>query len=68
MKMDCRRLESAHLRFAALKVCSKYGAVRSLSANTVHADIQQTLAKITPMFFTVFRSTYAGTYMYDSIT
>lgn len=58
MKMDRRRLEAAHLRFAVLKVGLQY----ELGGLNVHPDNHITLADITPRFYSLFRNMYASKY------
>ena len=60
--MDCRRLESAHMRFAVLTVCTKYNALAqgNIGLLPIYPDIHETLAEITPTYFAWFRSEFSG--------
>ena len=61
LALDRRRLEAAHLRYAVLKVVSYYP--KELGTTTIYPDFKITLEFITPLFFSIFRSHYAGEYI-----
>ena len=51
---------AAHLRYAVLRVASMYPEGFSTCDVVIDADINTTLDAITPKFFPLFRSHYAG--------
>ena len=64
VRMDRRRLESAHLRYAVLKMNSVFG----LRAVPIDSDIQVTLNKNTQQIFSAFRSRYASKALFTILT
>ena len=66
IKLDRRRFEEAHLRFAVLRVKSSYPD--EFSHNTVLPNIQETLKEITPKYFQLFRHLYGSMYKCISFT
>ena len=58
--MDRRRFQLAHLKYAILKVVGWYPDHLHLSAMPMTADAKATLEMITPVFYTAFRTNYAG--------
>lgn len=60
LKLDRRRLTTAHLRYAVLRVASMYPEGFNTCDVVIDADINTTLDAITPKFFSLFRSRYAG--------
>lgn len=56
-RLDYRRLEEAHLKFAVLNVYKRYPS-NFLSMKLY--SITDTLAEITPIFYKAFEARYAG--------
>ena len=63
-QMDRRRFESAHMKYAALKLGASYPKIINLSSIRVQADITETITNITPALFCAFKIRYAGTYIH----
>lgn len=65
LRLDRRRFEAAHLKYAILTTQSRYPeiAAGSIAMNT---DISSTLEVITPTFYDAFTQRYAGTYLPSS--
>ena len=59
IRLDRRRLETAHLKYAMLKTQSRYGATLS-SSIPMQTDFCKTLEKFTPLYYEAFTSKYAG--------
>lgn len=59
-RMDRRRFEDAHLKYAVLKVTGRYS--ECLKAPEFSSDIYATLQVVTPAFYNAFQRKYSGTY------
>ena len=58
-RLDRRRLEAAHFKYAVLNVASWYP--NDFTANVVFLpDMQQTLLNVTPMYQRAFHKVYSG--------
>lgn len=55
LKLDRRRLEAAHLRFAALQVMGEFKFKR-----IIYPDCHITLTELTPRFFDSFQKKFAS--------
>jgi hypothetical protein len=55
-----RRFETAHLKYAILKMSAFYFDISSAECLKFDSDVSTTLMKITPNLFTAFISRYAG--------
>lgn len=64
LKMDRRRFELAHLKYAVLKIAERYADDLNLTDIPITPDLKATLEKITPVFYSSFRARYAGGYYY----
>ena len=60
LKLDRRRLEAGHMRYALLRVCQRYVNVFSSSLSISH-DVNTTIKDVTPHYFIEFTKKYAGT-------
>lgn len=58
LKLDRRRLETAHFRYAMLVVASWYPT--DLPMPTFGSDIGMTLLEFTPLYHKAFHSNYSG--------
>ena len=62
-KLDRRRLEAAHFKYAVLSVASWYpGDIDT--AVSFSPDLHSTLLEFTPRFQQAFHKKYSGTYIY----
>ena len=59
-KMDRRRLEAAHLKYALLQTVAEYPNIFSDSDMVVSTDIQDTLQQLTSKYYSAFQSRYSG--------
>ena len=62
LRLDRRRFEAAHLKYAILTTQSRYPQIAAGSI-TMNTDISATLEVITPNFYHAFTNRYAGTYL-----
>lgn len=61
IRLDRRRFESAHLKYAMLMIQNRYpGSATSPVAMTAY--VMHTLQKFTPAFYDAFCEKYSGTY------
>ena len=58
--LDRRRLEAAHLKYAALQTAAHYSDYFATSDMVFYTDVQETLEKITPTFYSAFQAHYSG--------
>ena len=58
--MDRRRLESAHIRYAMLRVTQWYPDDLSVAQLVFHSNPSLTLLEFTPIFQKLFHGTYSG--------
>lgn len=58
--MDRRRLETAHLKYACLKMAAHFSETINISCIGVEGDVINTLKEITPVLFQSFEAKYAG--------
>ena len=61
LRVDRRRLEAAHLKYATLKVMKWYP--ETFKTYRICVKQENTLEKITGYFYSAFTSRYAGTYI-----
>jgi hypothetical protein len=61
--MDRRRFEAAHLKYAVMQLAASYPDVIPFGSLTIHCDIEDTLAFITPLLYDAFKTRYAGMYL-----
>lgn len=59
-KVDRHRVEDAFYQFALLKVVSWYPKQFDISSLAMHADIGETLSKMTQIFHDAFMQKYSG--------
>ena len=59
-QLDRRRLEEAHMKFCLLDVYKQYPL--TFCTWVIRTNLQQTLDKITPLYYSSFSDRYAGTY------
>ena len=62
LRMDRRRLECAHVRYAMLRVVQWYPYDLITSKVLFHSNPSLTLLEFTPLFQALFHRTYSGTY------
>ena len=62
LRMDRRRLECAHIRYAMLRVVQWYTYDLITSKVLFHSNPSLTLLEFTPLFQALFHHTYSGTY------
>lgn len=63
LKLDRRRLEAAHLRYAALSINGRFHLLTADHRHiAIESDIYNTLKEFTPTYFKAFTSKYAGKY------
>ena len=60
VKLDRRRLEAAHLKYAFLITATNYHGLFSTSDMAVYPNIQETLQRITPKYYSGFQTRYFG--------
>ena len=60
IRLDCRRFENAHLKYAVLSIHNHYPGIAS-GLIPVHTDIASTLESFTPLFYEAFSQRYSGT-------
>lgn len=60
MKLDRRRLEAAHLKYAFLMTAKEYDGLFSLSDMVVYPNVSDTLQNITPKYYAAFQTRYFG--------
>ena len=58
-KLDRRRLEAAHLKYAVL-IMAKYPDIRKHKGPTISISLSEAIEDATPMFYKEFMSKYAG--------
>lgn len=58
LSLDRRRLEAAHLKYAALKVMKRYPEV--FKQHKINIKLTETLESITKDFYTAFTLKYSG--------
>ena len=58
MKLDRRRFEAAHLRYAMLTTMTNYEDIERIP---MYTDVYESLKIITPAFFESFTKRFAGT-------
>ena len=63
-RLDYRRLEEAHLKFAVLNVYERYPS--SFLSRKIYS-IADTLEVITPNFYKAFEARYAGMFIYSEV-
>ena len=61
IRLDRRRFESAHLKYAMLKLQKQYPTLSALQI-PVTADIKDTMLNFTPKFYQAFCAHYSGRY------
>ncbi len=61
LKLDRRRLEDAHLKYAMIKVSKRY--LPESTHWTMKSDLFSSLNDFTPTYFNWFTSKYAGNYL-----
>jgi len=70
IRLDRRRFESAHLKYAMLNIQRCYPTLSTLSI-TVTGEIKETMLSFTPAFYQAFCKEYSSrlllTYMYNSL-
>ena len=59
--MDRRRLESAHIRYAILRVCDWYNTDYSYSETPFSTDDNATLNELMPTYHDNFQKKYSST-------
>lgn len=64
LRMDRRRLESAHIRYAILKVIQSYSDQLSVASTVFHSNPSVTLLEFTPTFQKLFHGKYSGENIY----
>lgn len=67
MKLDRRRLEAGHMRYAILNVCDRYPDMAGTSPS-IASDVNITLQSITQAYYDEFTRKYAGTHYSSIIT
>ena len=60
LRMDRRRLESAHIRYAILRVIQSYPDQLSVASTVFHSNTSATLLEFTPTFQRLFHEKYSG--------
>lgn len=63
LKLDRRRLEAAHFKYAILNITSWY-ADKMESKVTFSPDLNETLLQFIPVYQRLFHTKYSGIYMY----
>lgn len=58
LKLDRRRFEEGHIKFCVLDVYKQYP--NAFPKWIIQGSIQETLDKITPVYYTAFSEKYAG--------
>lgn len=66
LKLDRRRFEAAHLKYAVLMVSSRYPEIDK--PVTMYSDLQRTLKLFTPNFYKAFETKYSGKLGLESAT
>ena len=61
LKLDRRRLEEAHLRYAIINVTRRF--LPECSHTAIKGDLCSTLKEFTPTYFKMFTAKYAGNYI-----
>jgi len=61
LRMDRRRLECAHIRYAILRTVQWYHDDIQIANITFHSNPTQTLLEFTPIFQKLFHHNYSGT-------
>lgn len=59
-RLDRRRVEEAHFQFAILQVASWYPRVLNVKELCLHADTQDTLSSVVPVYHAQFLTSYAS--------
>ena len=62
LAMDRQRLESAHLKYAMLNVCSWYPSLSVEDAVFRATDVDDTVLEFSKKYYLLFSSKYAGYY------
>lgn len=57
MKLDRRRFEAAHLRYAMLTIMGTYENIKAIP---MHTDVYESLQAFTPDFYECFTKKFAG--------
>jgi len=65
--MDRRRLESAHIRFAMLKVAQWYPDDIDIAKIIFHNNPSSTLLEFTPIFQKLFHRVYSGMSVHNAV-
>ena len=60
IKLNRRRLEAAHLKYAVLVTATNYPDLFGLSDVEVYPDVREKLQHITPKYYSGFKSRYLG--------
>ena len=63
MKLDRRRLEAAHLKYAVLTTMARYPDICNHKGLTISTSLSDTIEDTAPMFYKEFMSKYAGTWL-----
>lgn len=58
-KMDRRRFETAHLKYAVLKVVTRYPNTFQ-DSRTINTTLSETIDHVTPQYYNAFTSRYSG--------
>lgn len=59
-QMDRRRFETAHLKYAVLRLAASFPDAPLPNGVTFNSDISVTLLNITPILFRAYQARYAG--------
>ena len=59
-KLDRRRLEAAHLKYAVLMIMARYPDISKHKCPTISISLSEAIENATPMFYKEFMSKYAG--------
>ena len=60
MKLDRRRFEAAHLRYAMLTIMGTY---ENINPTPMHTDVYESLKAFTPNFYECFTTKFAGKFL-----
>ena len=66
IRLDRRRFESAHLKYAMLNILNHYPKIAKVPI-TMTADIAHMLQIFTPVFYSAFCERYSGMFVLDTI-